>query len=1162
MIRKLQFPCSKLFLLLIISLGLVVASRDVSATATTRTLLLPNHKAEEAYKMKFSPAQNPSKVMAAYNHAQTLPVASALPAVRTWHPAVGAPTTNNMLSTANSLPPSSFWTPVGPAPLDSNVGTTFDVGSFGPNGGRTLGIVVDPATSGATTLLYVGAEGGGVWVSASNGANWWPVTDGYLPTGIIGAIAMDPVYPNILYVGTGEGNSCGDCAYGLGMFKSTDWGATWTQIGGNTFVSTSSASIKFNKIVINPTNHLEVWAAARQGMLYKSTNGGSTFSLVSIPNVTGVASMNIDDLIVNGGSVYVSASTRFSYNSANGLYLSPNGGVTWWNLTPVVDPALVTNLSQNGPYGRAAIAQAKTNPNILYLFVSNPDPTGAKQGDLYAAYTTANYGSSWTKISQPTGTNGSSYPFLGSMPAQSSPTDPCSADGAYGATGQCWYDIDVGIDPGNANIVYFGGVDTALSIDGGKTFKNITKVYDAYNPGPVHPDQHGIAFNNAVSIYNGISFHTVYFVNDGGVYSSSNGGVTFSNLNTNFNTLESYYAAGGTNYANQRLLWNGMQDNGTGKFTGNVQWEEMFGGDGGFTAIDPTNQKNAWEEYTNATVNSTTDGGISWYPSNFVGSTGCSPSTPPTACPPGAQFIAPFQLDPNATLAPNHLHLIVGAADVWETTDGTNYCDVTPSLGTSLAAIAMAPSTQTLGSEYVYFADASGHVFRATNGGVTPLGTTCGSTWSYTEIDPGTLPGYITDLAVDPGNANTLYATFAVNDSSVAIAIGTNHIYKAIYNGTSWTWTALSEGSSAGQLPVTNYNSVVTYDTPTGSVVIVGGDQGVYLSINGGTSWSALKTGLPPVQIYKLRMDYATSTLIASTHGRSVWTMPIPQATAVGDGYGDTVGVYHTGNTFIDPTTFLLRNELSSGIAEEQAVYGSPNDSGLVGDWDGDGIATVGIYRKSTNTFYLKNSNAGGTPLAYTFTFGQPGDLPVVGDWTHGGHDMIGVYRPGTGQFLLRTSFSAGPPDITITFGGINVNNRPFAGDFNGEGTDTVGVYDTSTGVFSYTNTICATVCTPAISGSGTITGSAAGDLPATGDWTHSGTDGIGIYHQSNGTFYLNNAMSSFSTTSANFTVAITGSASSDLPLAGHFNNNNNAPYIAPKYTTPSTAPGYVPPSN
>src|SRR5262249_38775040 len=157
--------------------------------------------------------------------------------------------------------------------------------------------------------------------------------------------------------------------------------------------------------------------------------------------------------------------------------------------------------------------------------------------------------------------------------------------------GQCWYDIYVAVDPGNANIAYFGGVDISMTTDGGPHFHNITNVYNSYTPGPVHPDQHGYSFSPTIVS----GQHIVYFQNDGGVYSTSNGGISFSNLNTNLNTLEVYYTSGGTNYANQHLLWNGMQDNGTAKFTGNQQWEAMFGGDGGDTAIDPTDQRVVYE---------------------------------------------------------------------------------------------------------------------------------------------------------------------------------------------------------------------------------------------------------------------------------------------------------------------------------------------------------------------------------------------------------------------------------------------------------------------------------------------------------------------------------------------------------------------------------------
>src|SRR5262249_3395741 len=141
----------------------------------------------------------------------------------------------------------------------------------------------------------------------------------------------------------------------------------------------------------------------------------------------------------------------------------------------------------------------------------------------------------------------------------------------------------------------------------------------------------------------------------------------------------------------------------------------------------------------------------------------------------------------------------------------------------------------------------------------------------------------------------------------------------------------------------------------------------------------------------------------------------------------------------------------------------------------GDGVSTVGLFRTSSGdgAFYLKDSNDPATPVKYQFYFGTNGDFPLRGDWTHSGHDSIGLYRPSNGTFYLRNSFTSGVADRTITFPSVITSaNRghmmPFAGDFDGDGYDTIGVMDPTTGYFYYTNHYCpsATPCKVTLDGS------------------------------------------------------------------------------------------------
>jgi hypothetical protein len=165
-------------------------------------------------------------------------------------------------------------------------------------------------------------------------------------------------------------------------------------------------------------------------------------------------------------------------------------------------------------------------------------------------------------------------------------------------------------------------------------------------------------------------------------------------------------------------------------------------------------------------------------------------------------------------------------------------------------------------------------------------------------------------------------------------------------------------------------------------------------------------------------------------------------APVVGDWNGDgvaTVGV-------VDPSTmtWYLRNTNSAGAPDITPFrYGAPGDVPVVGDWTGSGTTTIGVYRPSTATWYLRNSNRAGAPDITPFAYGAPGDDPVVGDWTGSGTTTIGVFRPSNATWYLRESNSAGDPDIKPFAYGANYM-KPVAGDWNGDGTWTVGVFDPS----------------------------------------------------------------------------------------------------------------------
>lgn len=225
----------------------------------------------------------------------------------------------------------------------------------------------------------------------------------------------------------------------------------------------------------------------------------------------------------------------------------------------------------------------------------------------------------------------------------------------------------------------------------------------------------------------------------------------------------------------------------------------------------------------------------------------------------------------------------------------------------------------------------------------------------------------------------------------------------------------------------------------------------------------------------------------------------------------DTVGVYR-------PTTatFFLRNTNSGGIADLTITYGVAQDIPIVGDWDGDGDDTIGVYRNGT--FFLRNTNTSG-PADITFSFGSPGDLPVAGDWNGDGIDTIGVYRNGT--FFLRNTNSTGAANLTFTFG--VAGDQPLSGDWNNDSNDTVGVFRAADRIMFLRNSNSSGLADI------TFTFGLPGDRAVTGDWDGDGIDTVGVYR--NGAFFLKNTNS---TSGAEITFGF--GFDGDLPVSGDWN--------------------------
>ncbi|MFK7971624.1 MAG: fibronectin type III domain-containing protein [Bacteroidia bacterium] len=402
--------------------------------------------------------------------------------------------------------------------------------------GRTRAILVDE-NDGTGNTLWAGGVGGGLWKTTNALAGtptWTPIND-LLENMAVSSIAQDPSNPQIMYFGTGEGWFNADAIRGLGIWKTTNGGTTWTRL-----TSTGNSTFHYVMKLVVAANG-DVLATTRNGGLQRSTNGGTNWSKVLGSGAGGGGTNRAADIeIAANGDLYCSLGVF----SSDGVYKSTDGGTNW------------TKLAGGLPAGRRIeLAVAPSNANRVYAILHS-----TSNNDCGGIYQTSNGGTSWVSRT---------------VPSALGMTNFCR--------GQAWYDLIAAVDPNNDDRIYIGGIDLLLSTNGGTSWTQVSQWYGGGGFQYVHADQHAIVFQNGNS-------NRVYFGNDGGVFRSTNGAATNPTINfiANGYNVTQFYAADIHPNAGVNEFLAGAQDNGTHRFTnaGINSTVEVTGGDGAFCHID------------------------------------------------------------------------------------------------------------------------------------------------------------------------------------------------------------------------------------------------------------------------------------------------------------------------------------------------------------------------------------------------------------------------------------------------------------------------------------------------------------------------------------------------------------------------------------------------
>jgi photosystem II stability/assembly factor-like uncharacterized protein len=669
---------------------------------------------------------------------------------------------------------SSFaWTPIGPRPIDPP-GTLNDAG-------RVTSLAVQNAQT-----VYAGAAAGGVWKTTNGGLNWNPVFDRQASLAI-GSITIDPNNANTVYVGTGEANFSADSYYGAGLFRSTNGGVTWFKLGGNRFDSCSISDIVVKPgdaktigvaVVGSGVQGPTACAASRQGV-HVSTDGGLTWALKAPPPGGIFSPFGVTDLAISPAAPAV----WFAGTAIGEVWRSTDSGQSW-------GPTLIVSKG-----ARTSLAISPSNPKLIVAAVEMPaTATTTATADLFFS---GDAGTNWNSTSLP-------------VPA-----------GLCGGNGQCWYDLALTFDPSNNRVFYLGAISLFRYAFTPGSGWSATQVASA-----VHVDFHALAHDPAGDLWLG---------SDGGVYTLRWTPLSQIIVGKSGDLPITEFEPGISGNLSQ--LIGGTQDNGTLRYSGTLRWDQILGGDGGFSASDPGNSQTIYASQQNFRFSRSTDGGATW--------TSITPTLPTGD---RGLFYSPFTNEPGQ---PNTLY--AGSQRLWRSTDQGSTWTALQQFANRISAIGTGTSTPAAANATAYVGFAAGGAQYSTNiTAATP-------TWTASVGLPNRS---LTDFWVNPADPREAYAAVS--------GFGGGHLFHTT-DGVNWA-------NTSGNHPDTPVNAIAVDTTGAFPIIYTGTDVGVFASGDGGLTWANASTNLPPTVVIDLLIDPSQGALIAATHGRGAYTAQLAQA--------------------------------------------------------------------------------------------------------------------------------------------------------------------------------------------------------------------------------------------------------------------------------------------
>jgi photosystem II stability/assembly factor-like uncharacterized protein len=700
----------------------------------------------------------------------------------------------------------------------------FDSGTISGLSARNIGSAVmsgriaaiDAFDDNGKVTVFAGSASGGVWKSINGATTFKPVFD-HESVQSIGAITIDPSNHKIVWVGTGEGWTRNSTSIGNGIYKSTDSGENWTNVG-------LKDSERIARILVDPSDSNTVYACATGHLwndsdergVYKTVDGGKTWKkvLAGANGSTGCAmlSMSAKEPKTVYASMWDFRRQGWTFRSGgpgSGLFKSTDGGDHWTELSSANNKGLPEK-----PYGRIAVAVAPSKPNVVYAMIES------KQSSLYRS---DDGGKTWTK--------GDSSQYMVWRP---------------------FYFANLIVDPKDENKVFKPDLILLVSTDGGRSFSSTANAHGDFHTVWIDPSNTNIIFAG----------------DDGGFWSSIEGGTRWAHA-WNLPVSQFYHVS--TDDASPYHVYGGLQDNSVwvadSSYPGgisNSRWENIYGGDGMWVFPDPSDPTYIVTEYQGgeiARINRYTLEGRNIKPQ------------------PGYKekrlhfnWNTPIHMSPNEKGT-----MYIGAQYLFRSRDhGQSWERISPDLSTNdpekqkqeeSGGITVDNSAAEMHTSIYSISESPKNgqlIWAGTDDGNLQITRNGGKTWTNVTAN---VPGlgknsWVSTIKAGLFDEGTAYATFDRHTFGDMAP----YAYKTTDFGKTWTPLVTPDSGVRG------YAHVITEDTVDPKLLFLGTEFGLWISIDGGAHWAQYKgSNFPAAAVRDIVIQPRESDLVLATHGRGIW---------------------------------------------------------------------------------------------------------------------------------------------------------------------------------------------------------------------------------------------------------------------------------------------------